>query len=255
MRCEDGRRVRTILTVPGDNEHMVLGCRGRRADLIAFDLEDGVAEENKGRARMIVRAAIQPGDAVRINDPSTTREGYSDFDALYNTGATLILPKVGYPTIPPPPCPGGYIPVLESVPAVYRALEILETYPRTQLRAVIFGWADFCASALATPEQAKFLEAAAHQVVMAAKMLSLPCYLGPSLEIPNRTDSGMMGNLHEGWGFSCGFDGQIALHPDQLSMIEYLYTPAKNLAWAEKVDEFRFGPPFEKLADGLRESA
>jgi len=248
------RTIRTILTVPGSVEHMVLNARKWGADLLAFDLEDGVPAEEKDDARRLVCAALQPGDAVRINTLGTPR-GWQDFDAVASRGATVILPKVEALIPDLRAAVGGVILVFESVVGVQRADEILRSSVAEQVRGVIFGWADFCADARVSPRgQAPLIAHAACQVVLAAKRNRVPVYCGPNLDIPGRTYD-LMHDLPATWARACGFDGQVCLHPDQIGEVAGWFNRSAELSWAEEADNFRFGPPFEKLADRLRESA
>lgn len=92
---------RSLLFVPGSHARAVEKAKKLAADVIIFDLEDGVAVSAKDEARQRVREALANRKAyghrellVRIN-PLDSAAGLEDFSALAGAGMDgLMLPKV-----------------------------------------------------------------------------------------------------------------------------------------------------------------
>ena len=89
---------RSALYVPGSNARALEKARGLDADVLVFDLEDGVAPDRKEEARAQVLAALAQGGyaselVIRINDPSS-RLGAADLKAAARSGChAVLLPK------------------------------------------------------------------------------------------------------------------------------------------------------------------
>ncbi len=92
---------RSLLFVPGSHLRAMEKAKKLAADVIIFDLEDGVATSAKEEARLRVRDALNHRKAyghrellVRIN-PLDSTTGLEDFSALAGAGMDgLMLPKV-----------------------------------------------------------------------------------------------------------------------------------------------------------------
>ena len=94
---------RSVLSVPGSNEKMISKAVGLPADEIMLDLEDGVAPEEKERARLKVIRAFKERDwadrirAFRINALDTPFAYGDIIDIVEQAGASLdviVIPKV-----------------------------------------------------------------------------------------------------------------------------------------------------------------
>jgi citrate lyase subunit beta/citryl-CoA lyase len=93
--------LRSLLFVPGDSERKQVKARGTAADALILDLEDSVAPGRLGAARDLVReflsAPRSPTDPalwVRVNGPGSGRM-LEDLDAVCVAGPDgIVLPKV-----------------------------------------------------------------------------------------------------------------------------------------------------------------
>ena len=93
-------RMRSLLFVPGDSEKKLAKSENLPADLLILDLEDAVAPENKSRARGLVAEYLGQRDAqsrarvwVRIN-PVGSAESAADLAAVMPAGpGGIVLPK------------------------------------------------------------------------------------------------------------------------------------------------------------------
>ena len=95
--------MRSLLFVPGDSERKMLKAAGSGADALILDLEDSVAQARKSEARTLVASFLKGADRgagtpwliVRINALDT---GMSDDDLAAVVAASpdvILLPKAG----------------------------------------------------------------------------------------------------------------------------------------------------------------
>ena len=99
------RARRALLYVPGSDLHKIEKAAALEVDGVILDLEDGVSENRKDEARLIIAQALKTLNfgrserLVRIN-PFYTGRAEADLDAVLPTKPdTLIVPKVDSPTI------------------------------------------------------------------------------------------------------------------------------------------------------------
>ena len=95
--------MRSWLYCPGNSPKMIINAGLYGADGLVFDLEDAVAHGNKLEARLLLSQAFSDGlvpvgiSAVRINGPETD-DWKKDLDELIPAGAlTIRIPKVESP--------------------------------------------------------------------------------------------------------------------------------------------------------------
>jgi citrate lyase subunit beta / citryl-CoA lyase len=93
--------LRSLLFVPGDSERKQVKARGTAADALILDLEDSVAPERLPVARDLVReflsaprTAMDPSFWVRVNGPGSGRM-LEDLEAIGSANPDgIVLPKV-----------------------------------------------------------------------------------------------------------------------------------------------------------------
>ncbi len=90
---------RSWLFVPGHRQRMVEKALGLTADVVIFDLEDGVPREEKEVARKIIAATLERGGQGPLRYVRTRQVGHSeldgDLDVAVRPGVDgLVLPKV-----------------------------------------------------------------------------------------------------------------------------------------------------------------
>jgi citrate lyase subunit beta / citryl-CoA lyase len=243
---------RSALSVPGSSPRMLEKALHLRADEIVIDLEDSVAPDAKDDARDLVAAFLardrQPAAlmAVRVNALAGPW-GERDVVELARRSGTmihsLILPKVE--------CAqdilqaqqllesagGGSTAVrlqalVETAGGLVHSVEIAAASPR--LEALILGYADLAASlgrapGPLAPESWLYAQ---ETLLVAARAAGLQAIDGPYLEI--RDDAGL--RVRAEHVRSLGFDGKWAVHPDQLTVINEVFTPtAAEVARAHAV--------------------
>lgn len=241
---------------------------GIAADMVFLDLEDAVAPKEKESSRPRVVAAIRDQDwgdkvlCVRVNDWSTKWTVYDILEVVGNAGPRLdeiMLPKVesaaqivatdmllrqveiasGLPI--------GHVGIeaqIETARGLINVEEICAASPR--LETIVFGPADFAAS-MEMPVLTGGVHVADYpgdhfhyvfnKILMAGRANGLQVIDGPFLYIRDldglRDYSNRARNL--------GFDGKWALHPDQVTVLNEVFSPTQeqfDKAW-EIIDAYR----------------
>jgi citrate lyase subunit beta/citryl-CoA lyase len=244
---------RSLLYCPGDDRGMLDNALRTDADAVVFDLEDAVAPGSKADARRTVRATLddldesdEPDDegptvSVRINPYD--RCGRADVEAVVGDANTtpdsLLLPKatgaasverLRHHLVDLGAGPIDIVPLVETATGVLAAPAIAAA---PGVDAVAFGDQDFTADIGATVTDDKTESLYARQrVVVAAAAAGVDAIDTVYTDIEDldglRAQAEFVGDL--------GFDGKLAIHPDQVPVINEAFTPTENeLAWAERV--------------------
>ena len=244
---------RTCLAVPGSSEKMLGKAPGLGADMVFLDLEDSVAPlEKEGARDNVVRAIneLEWGDTVlcvRVNvwdmkytyrDVITVVEGgraaRRDHAAEGAAGQRRRRPRHA-----PHPDRAGHGPSgtdrhrgadrdregLINVEEICKASDRMET--------IVFGPADFAASAempvltggVQVPEYpGDHFHYVFAKILMAGRAAGLQVIDGPYLKIKDvdaLRDYAMRTRI-------LGYDGKWALHPDQVAVINEVFTPTQE---------------------------
>jgi citrate lyase subunit beta/citryl-CoA lyase len=251
------RILRSLLFVPADSERKLEKARGSKADALILDLEDSVAPPNRRRARELVRefattAAAKPGLWVRIN-PVDSADCAEDLDTVVAAKPVgVVVPKADSPdmlraldralsqrerahgltegTI-------RVIPVATETPAAVLSLfEYRDPPPR--LAALTWGAEDLSAALGAATNREEGGEFGfTYRVVrslclVAAKAAGVEAV--ETLHADFRDGAGLerMASAARREGFS----GMLAIHPDQVGIINAAFTPAaEDVAHARRV--------------------
>jgi citrate lyase subunit beta/citryl-CoA lyase len=249
--------MRSLLFLPGDSERKLEKGFGSQADILLIDLEDSVALANKARAREIAAAAIAerrggaPGRIfVRVNDFST---GLIDDDLaaiIPARPAGIMLPKaVGLPDIERlstrlrvHEATAGLedgsvriLPIMTENPAGFFAAATFQA-GHARLSGLTWGAEDLSASigARAVRDGAgrytdifRLARAATVLAASAAEVAAID-----TVFVNFRDLAGLRAECVE--AERDGFVGKLAIHPDQVAVINEVFTPS-----AEAVAEAR----------------
>lgn len=214
---------------------------GTGADVVVFDLEDAVAPSNKRSGREAVAGVLTDPDfdpecevCVRVTDPRDDLALLADASRL----DSVMLPKTesaedvtdcsellaDYAV----DCP--VLALCETAAGVLHAEEIAAAPATT---AIAFGAEDLSADigANRTDEGTEVLHAREH-VVLAASAA------GVDAIDTVFTDIGDTDRLAEDTSFArdLGYDGKMAIHPKQVSVINDAFTPTdEQIEWARRV--------------------
>jgi citrate lyase subunit beta / citryl-CoA lyase len=245
---------RSCLSVPGSSEKMMGKAPNLGADMVFLDLEDAVAPLEKEAARDKVVKAINDLDwgdtvlCVRVNAWDTKWTYRDVIHVVENSSERLdeiMLPKVQSAadvqaldmlltqieettgrtsTV-------GIEPQIETARGLINVEEICAASPR--LETIVFGPADFAASTempvltggVQIPEYpGDHFHYVFSKILMAGRANGLQVIDGPYLkirELDALRDYAMRTRI-------LGYDGKWALHPDQVKVINEIFTPTQE---------------------------
>jgi citrate lyase subunit beta/citryl-CoA lyase len=249
-------KLRSLLFVPGDSERKFAKAQGAAADALILDLEDSVAPSEKPRARAHVAALIatpapRPLLFVRINALDTGL-ALGDLAAVVKPGLdAIMLPKaLGAADIERV---GHYLDALETAagmaPGVVkicpvatetpRALFALASYaPHPRLAALTWGGEDLAAALGATANRDAagawtfpYEIARVHALFAAGAAEATPI---DTIHADFRDLAGLEADCRR--SRRDGFLGRMAIHPDQVAVINACYTPSEaEIAHARRI--------------------
>jgi citrate lyase subunit beta/citryl-CoA lyase len=245
---------RTCLSVPGSSEKMLGKAPGLGADMVFLDLEDSVSPLEKENARDNIVRAINENDwgdtvlCVRIN-AWDTEWTYRDVIHIVEKSSErldeLMLPKVQDASevraldllltqiekVTGRQSRVGIEAQIETAQGLINVEEICAASDR--LETIIFGPADFAASTempvltggVAIPEYpGDHFHYVFSKILMAGRANGLQVIDGPFLkirELDALREYSMRTRI-------LGYDGKWALHPDQVRVINEVFTPTQE---------------------------
>ena len=241
---------RSVLFSPADQPALMQKAPGSGADTVVFDLEDAVAPGRKAEARESVNGVltdpkfgpecevclrVNPTPNVADEDIAVALSGDPRIDSVMvpkaDSAASVremdeLLGEHGY-DLP-------LIALCESAAGVLHAEEIAAT---PAVDAVAFGAEDLSADIGATrTESGDEVSHARQHVVLAASAARIDAIdtVFTDIEATERLaeETRFAGQL--------GYDGKMAIHPAQVSVINEAFTPdSDEVEWAERVLEAR----------------
>lgn len=259
-------RLRSMLFVPGDSERKFDKASGIGADALILDLEDAVAPSMKAAARALVADLIGRNEDrdwaffVRVN-PFDTRLTFDDMAAVVKPGLDgLLIPKAnGADDIAriaaeldrleaATGMANGTVKIAIVATETPRAMFNLGSYtpPHPRLTALTWGAEDLAAAIGATANKEAdgnwtfpYQVARAYCLFAAAAAEVAPL---DTLYADFRDAEGLEADCRR--SRRDGFTGRIAIHPDQVAVINRCYAPsAEDVAEAQLiVDAFAAAP-------------
>lgn len=230
---------RALLFMPGDDRHKIEKGAALDADAVIMDLEDGVALNRKAQARETIAAALREVDfgrterLVRINAVADDGLYAADLDATapYKPDG-YVLPKVesAQQVWEVSQRLGGafnLLALIETARGVVNLREIAES----GVSALIFGAEDLAADigAVRTPDGWEVFYARS-AVVIHAKAVGIQAIDTIYAHLENI--NGLTAETEQ--ALYMGFDGKLAIHPQQLEVIQKVFTPS-----AEQIEQAR----------------
>ncbi|MBN9577476.1 MAG: CoA ester lyase [Alphaproteobacteria bacterium] len=247
---------RSFLFVPADSEKKLAKTKTSPADALILDLEDSVAPENRVRARGLAREYLQEGVSaklwVRIN-PVGSADFVADMAAVVaGAPAGLVVPKPDGPEAlhildahlitleTEAGLPIGSIrllPVATETPTAVLSLPAWRS-PPPRLAALSWGAEDLAAAlgaATNRDETGAFLfihQMVRAQVLLAAKAAGVAAIETLHADFRDRDGLARVARAAQREGFS----GMLAIHPDQVEIINAAFTPSDDdVAYARRV--------------------
>ncbi|WP_132060507.1 HpcH/HpaI aldolase/citrate lyase family protein [Halorussus amylolyticus] len=241
---------RSLMFTPGDRPEMLRKAPSAGADVIIFDLEDAVAPGRKAEAREVVNDVLADPDfdpdcevCVRLNPAGIAAD--DDLRGVLGDGAADSLDAVMAPMTESPDdvetlarilaergCRVPIFALVETATGILRAEEIARV---SEVDALVFGAEDLAADigATRTDEGTEVLHAREHVVLAAsaAGVDALDTVFTDIEDIDGLADDAA-------FAVQLGYDGKMAIHPAQVSVINDAFTPApERVEWAERVFE------------------
>lgn len=252
-------RSRSLIFIPGNNQRFLEKSRTINSDIICYDLEDSVPQEEKEIARESVKSAIQEISkindinkerilAVRINSP-TSDQMATDLKKVITPGIdAIVIPKVdddkqiaeilkiiekeenekniqsGIIKI---------IPSIESALGVVNAYNIAKSDQR--ITTLVFGIFDFLHDMKIDNQDMEtitgFMYARA-KVPVDARAAGIDSIDSIWQDIHDH--SGLIKDLK--LGKKLGYNGKCIIHPSQIEHVHSVFSPSnQDIEWAKKV--------------------
>ncbi|MCS1411718.1 MAG: Citrate lyase subunit beta [Verrucomicrobia subdivision 3 bacterium] len=248
------KQIRSWMFVPGDKQRFLDKSEVSAADVVMFDLEDGVIFSQKPEARQMVKAHLNkkpwsgPLRYVRVNAPSTGLTA-EDIMTVASPGLDgICLTKVESPrdvvravgmleaAEQDRGIPAGQIRILaaiESANALHQAVEIAKTHER--IIGLIFGAEDYAldialpANRVAEASELMHARSVIVNAAAAARVFSVDGVF------PNLEDSdGLLADAIQ--ARRLGFTSKSTFNPRQIEMLNEQFSPtADEIAYAQKV--------------------
>jgi citrate lyase subunit beta/citryl-CoA lyase len=237
--------LRSMLFVPADSERKLAKAKSSQADALILDLEDSVAAENRARARGLVREFVPHASArnwVRIN-PVASSDYRDDLDAVAAARpAGVVVPKPDSPetlrTLDADlltleranglPERGIFvIPVASETPAAVLNLREYRI-PPPRLRALTWGAEDLSAALGATTNRDEHGEFAfTYRLARSLCLLAAKAAGVEAIETLHADFKDFAGLARVARAANReGFTGMLAIHPDQVEVINAAFTPS-----------------------------
>lgn len=234
---------RSLLFTPGDRGDRMRKAPEFGADIVCFDLEDGVAPGRKAEARQTVHGVLSDPSfdpdaevCVRLTpDAATDLDIVADGDVRLDAvqvpkvesatdveAVATLLDEAGHP-----------IPVfalIETARGVLAADDIAAAEPTAML---CFGAEDLTADlgAEAGPDRAE-VAYARQRTLLAARAAGAMALDTPYVDYEDEV--GLRGDAAD--AVALGYDGKAAIHPAQVEPIHETFAPdPERVAWAETV--------------------
>jgi len=241
---------RSLIFVPGNNPRFLEKAKNLQADIVCFDLEDSVPDNEKVNARKLIKSALKSRKLykssifVRTNSPLSGKIP-SDLKEIVQKGIDgIVIPKVNntkelkkIEKIISGLEKTRKLKPIQLIPSIESAEGVVNTYQiasgSKRVAAVVFGVFDLLNdlgveytkdsegakySRRKIPVDARATGVAAIDAIWQdlkdSKGLEKDCKLGKSL----------------------GYSGKSIIHPDHISITHKLFHPNKSeILWAEKV--------------------
>ena len=236
--------LRSMLFVPGNRERFLAKAAGLHADALVPDLESGVLEPQKGKARQMVRDALPTLAAsgqkvvVRIN-PLDTPYCLDDLNAVISehiVGVSVAkiesaddirkLDQIITSLEEGKRLPYGQvriIPWIESALGVIRAFDIATASSR--VAAITFGGEDFTADmGVSRTQEGNEILYARNHVAIAARAAHRVAIDAPYVGIND--SEGLLADAR--LALQLGFKGKFAIHPGQIDDINGVFSPSPD---------------------------
>ena len=241
---------RSLIFVPGNNPRFIEKAKKIQADIVCFDLEDSVPDNEKTSARKLIKNALKSRSEysssifVRTNSPLSGKIS-SDLKEIIQKGIDgIVIPKVNNISElkkiqkilsdlekSKKLKPIQIIPSIESAEGVVNSYQIASFGKR--VTAIVFGIFDLLNDlGVEYTKDSPGGKYSRYKIPVDAAAAGIYAIDGIWQDLNDL--KGLQKDCN--FGKSLGYAGKSVIHPDQISMVHKSFHPNKTeISWAEKV--------------------
>ena len=241
---------RSLIFVPGNNPRFLEKAKKIQADIVCFDLEDSVPDDEKTSARKLIKNALKSRSEysssifVRTNSPLSGKIP-SDLKEIIQKGIDgIVIPKVNNVTelkkiqktlsglekskkLKP----------IQIIPSIESAEGVVNSYPIAsfgkRVTAIVFGIFDLLNDlGVEYTKDSPGGKYSRYKIPVDAAAAGIAAIDGIWQDLNDL--KGLQKDCN--FGKSLGYAGKSVIHPDQISVVHKSFHPNKTeISWAEKV--------------------
>ena len=241
---------RSLIFVPGNNPRFLEKAKKIQADIVCFDLEDSVPDNEKTSARKLIKNALKSRSEysssifVRTNSPLSGKIS-SDLKEIIQKGIDgIVIPKVNNISElkkiqkilsglekSKKLKPIQIIPSIESAEGVVNSYHIASFGKR--VTAIVFGIFDLLNDlGVEYTKDSPGGKYSRYKIPVDAAAAGIAAIDGIWQDLNDL--KGLQKDCN--FGKSVGYTGKSVIHPDQISMVHKSFYPNKTeISWAQKV--------------------
>jgi len=241
---------RSLIFVPGNNSRFLEKAKTLQADIVCFDLEDSVPDNEKVKARKLIKSALNSRKLykssifVRTNSPSSGKIP-SDLKEIVQKGIDgIVIPKVNnvkemkkIEKILSSLEKTKKLKPIQIIPSIESAEGVVNTYNIAsfgkRVSAVVFGVFDLLNDlGVEYTKDSEGEKYSRRKIPVDAHAAGVAVF--DSIWQDLKDSRGLEKDCK--LGKSLGYTGKSIIHPDQIPVVHKLFHPNKSeILWAEKV--------------------
>jgi len=241
---------RSLIFVPGNNPRFLEKAKKIQADIVCFDLEDSVPDDEKTSARKLIKNALKSRSEysssifVRTNSPLSGKIS-SDLKEIIQKGIDgIVIPKVNniselkkIQKILSGLEKSKKLKPIQIIPSIESAEGVVNSYPIAsfgkRVTAIVFGIFDLLNDlGVEYTKDSPGGKYSRYKIPVDAAAAGISAIDGIWQDLNDL--KGLQKDCN--FGKSLGYAGKSVIHPDQISMVHKSFYPNKTeISWAEKV--------------------
>ena len=241
---------RSLIFVPGNNPRFLEKAKKLQADVVCFDLEDSVPDNEKISARKLIKNALKSRSEysssifVRTNSPLSGKIP-SDLKEIIQKGIDgIVIPKVNNVSelkniqkILSGLEKSKKLKPIQIIPSIESAEGVVNSYPIAsfgkRVTAIVFGIFDLLNDlGVEYTKDAPGGKYSRYKIPVDAAAAGISAIDGIWQDLNDL--KGLKKDCN--FGKSLGYSGKSVIHPDQISTVHKSFYPNKaEISWAKKV--------------------
>ena len=241
---------RSLIFVPGNNPRFLEKAKKIQADVICFDLEDSVPDDEKISARKLIKTALKSRSEysssifVRTNSPLSGKIP-ADLKEIVQKGIDgIVIPKVNnigelkkIQKILSGLEKSKKLKPIQIIPSIESAEGVVNSYSIAsfgkRVTAIVFGIFDLLNDlGVEYAKDSPGGKYSRYKIPVDAAAAGISAIDGIWQDLNDL--KGLQKDCN--FGKSLGYSGKSVIHPDQISMVHKSFYPNKTeISWAEKV--------------------